>query len=393
MVLIFESHPVQYKAPVYQRLQKLRPNAFRVVYYSDCSLRGYRDREFGATVAWDAPLLAGYENIILNNERGVPLQGFVSLTGRGIFRLLQREKPRAVLLSQFLYQADLVTYLSCLWLRIPIWIRHETQDEAFQRPAWKKLLRDALYRLAYQPLDHAFYIGQLNREHLLRHGVHPERMSFSPYCVVSPADGMTQEIKQGRRDRIREQLGIATGETLVLFSGKLIEKKNPGLILQALQRMPSNEARRFQIVFVGSGDLEGSLKSLATPFSSRVHFTGFVNQSKITDYYLAADILVLPSRKAGETWGLVVNEALQAGCSVIMTDAVGCHREFEEWERARVIPEGDVEMCARAMRDLASFPRAFDWCAKSMELYSVAAAAEAISRQIAKVEGAFAELQ
>jgi len=30
--------------------------------------------------------------------------------------------------------------------------------------------------------------------------------------------------------------------------------------------------------------------------------------------------MVLPSRRAGETWGLVVNEALQAGCAVIVSE-------------------------------------------------------------------------
>ncbi len=60
MILIFDSHPVQYKAPVYQCLQKMRPDAFRVIYASDCSVRGHQDREFGTRVSWDVPLLAGY---------------------------------------------------------------------------------------------------------------------------------------------------------------------------------------------------------------------------------------------------------------------------------------------------------------------------------------------
>ena len=38
-------------------------------------------------------------------------------------------------------------------------------------------------------------------------------------------------------------------------------------------------------------------RSLAAPS----HFAGFVNQSELVDWYLAADILVLPSRQAGET--------------------------------------------------------------------------------------------
>jgi glycosyltransferase involved in cell wall biosynthesis len=388
MVFIFESHPVQYKAPVYQRMQQLKPNAFEVIYVSDCSVRGYRDREFGEVVTWDTPLLSGYPHRVLHNERGTPLRGFRSLTGKGIYRLLQDERPRAMLFSQFLYEADLTAYLSCLALGIPIWIRYETQDEAFRRPPWKTALRGMLYRLIYRGVSHAFYPGDLSREHLLRHGIRPENMSFSPYCVISPAAALSGAARQERRDALRSQLGVTPNETMVLFSGKLIEKKNPGLILHALQQIGPRERNRFKIVFVGSGKLEEQLRSMAQPLAAQVQFPGFVNQSKITDYYLASDILVLPSRQAGETWGLVVNEALQAGCGVVMTKAVGCHREFGAWERVRVIDNEDAAACARALEELARFPRSFDWCEVEMRRYSVAAAAEAILRQVEKIEQA-----
>ena len=164
MVFIFDSHPVQYKAPVYQRMQTLGPDLFRVIYVTDCSLRGYRDQEFGQTVAWDTPLLAGYQYQILNNERGVPLRGFRSLTGRGVYQLFRNERPRAVIISQFIYEADLVAYLSCLLLGIPVWIRQETQDEAFRRPPWREMARSIFYRVAYSSVNHAFYFGELNFE-------------------------------------------------------------------------------------------------------------------------------------------------------------------------------------------------------------------------------------
>lgn len=382
MVFIFESHPVQYRAPLYQCMQKLGPDSFRVIYFTDCSVRGHRDREFGELVAWDTPLLSGYPHVILSNERGVPLDGFRSLTGRGVYALLRRERPRAVIFSQFLYEADLVAYLSCLALGIPIWLRHETQDEAFRRPAWKERLRSVLYRVAYYPVKHAFYIGRLNREHLVRHGLSTDRLSFAPYGVSTPASDLSSEAKQKRRDALRTKLGLAPAATLVLFSGKLIEKKNPRLILQALPLLSSGKGERFEVAFVGSGELAGALETMAAAFPGRVHFTGFVNQSEITDYYLAADILVLPSRRAGETWGLVVNEALHAGCAVVMTEAVGCHREFGDWERVRVIREGDAGGCAEAIRELSKFPRSFDWCAQQMEPYGVRAAAEAMIRPI-----------
>ena len=377
-LLVFDSHPVQYKAPVYQQLARLKPGAFKVVYATDCSVRGHGDKEFGQVVAWDTPLLDGYEHIVLNNERGVPLQGFRSLTGRGVFKLLKHERPGAVLISQFLYEADLVTYLSCLALRIPIWIRHETQDEAFQRSGLKGFVRSLAYRVIYRGVSHAFVIGQLNREHLLRHGMKEERLTSAPYCVDSTIPAMSAEARSMIRQEVRAKLGVKSDETLVLFSGKFIPKKDPGLVLEAFGLLSPMRREAAKVVFLGSGALMEDLKREAVRFEGRVIFTGFVNQREIPGYYLAADMLILPSRRMGETWGLVVNEALHAGCGVIMSDAVGCHREFGAWERVRVIKEGNAPACAKAIEELAGLPRSFDWCAKAMERYSVQAAAAAI---------------
>jgi glycosyltransferase involved in cell wall biosynthesis len=384
MIFIFDSHPVQYKAPVYQRLAQLRPGTFRVIYATDAPVRGHRDVEFGTMVTWDTPLLEGYDQVVLGNERGTPLHGFRSLTGRGIFELLRRERPSVVVISQFLYEFDLATYLACRRLGIPIWIRQETQDEAFVRPAWKTLLRGLAYRFAYAGVSHAFYFGELNREHLLRHGVPAARMTRAPYCTAPPAEVATQQLW---REKLRAKLGIQPEEALLLFSGKLIEKKNPRLVLEAFRLLSAEEQARFRVVFVGSGPLAEGLRLRAAEFQDRVHFAGFVNQSEIFQYYAAADLLVLPSQRAGETWGLVVNEALQAGCGVIMTQAVGCHREFGDWERVRVIGIGDARACAGAMRELARFPRSLTWCAEAMKAYSVEATAQALARQFDTVTG------
>ena len=381
-LLIFDSHPVQYKAPVYQCLAVLRPHSFKVIYATDCSVRGYTDKDFASRVAWDTPLLEGYDYQVLNNEHGTPLSGFKSLTGRSIFSLLRREHPQAVLISQFLYQSDLVAYLSCVALHIPVWIRHETQDEAFPRPRRKAQLRWLAYRLIYSFVSHAFYIGTLSREHLLRHGFSERQLSFAPYCVSTPISAMAEMEKSALRRKVREQHGVAENETLLLFSGKLIEKKNPGLLLEALKAMATAQRARSKVVFVGSGGLENDLRKKAADYPGQVIFTGFVNQREMPGYYLAADVLVLPSRRMGETWGLVVNEALHAGCGVVMTDAVGCHREFGSWERVRVIKDGDAAACAKAISGLAAIPRSFNWCARQMESYSVEAAAAAIAAKL-----------
>jgi glycosyltransferase involved in cell wall biosynthesis len=381
MILIFETHPIQYKAPIYQRLQQLRPGSFRVIYGTDGSMRDGLDPEFGRKVTWDVPLLDGYPHTVLGNQKGPTLQGIRSLSGRGIFNLLRKEKPQAVLVAPFLFEFDITVFLCCVLLRIPIWIRVETQDEAIVRPKWKGDVRTAFYWLAYKFVSHAFFIGILNRDHLMRHGIKPERMTLAPYAspLVLPADNAA---KQKLRDETRARLGIAPDQTLLLFAGKLIDKKNPALILAALALMAPDLAKQIRVVYVGSGELEQQLRREAEKFPGQVQFAGFINQSEMPAYYLAADILALPSRRMGETWGLVVNEALSAGAGVILSVAVGSSRDFGKSERVRVIPDNSANACAQAIMGLMKMPRSFDANKELLEPYTIEEAAQAIAAKI-----------
>jgi hypothetical protein len=92
-LLVFDSHPVQYRVPVWQLMERYNPGCLYVVYASDCSVRGHTDKEFGKKVAWDEPMLTGYSNTILNCEKGEPLSSWGSLTGKGVQEMIDKIKP------------------------------------------------------------------------------------------------------------------------------------------------------------------------------------------------------------------------------------------------------------------------------------------------------------
>jgi hypothetical protein len=141
MLAIFESHPVQYRAPVYEALQRLVPGSFHVFYATDVSVRKDGGVGFGKTATWDVPLLEGYPNTFLDQERGTNLDDFRSLHGRGLSRIFATHRPKAILQTQFLYEYDFGVFLQARIRRIPIWIRLETQDQASPRSRGKALIR------------------------------------------------------------------------------------------------------------------------------------------------------------------------------------------------------------------------------------------------------------
>jgi glycosyltransferase involved in cell wall biosynthesis len=381
-LFIFESHPVQYHAPVYRKLHRLcqerGSGSVRVIYGTDITLRGHFDKGFAETLAWDEPLTQGYPVGVLNAENGVPLDGFNSLTGRGIHSLLRRERPDAVMLTGLAYRFDWCAYFFSLWLNIPIWIRTETQDQAFVRGSLKSLLRGWLYRLAYSPIKKALVIGRLNAEHYRNHGLGAVRHVRSPYCVVDRFGRLTEQETKACREQARKEAGFSS-ERVLLFCGKFQPKKFPDALLEALAGMTAEERTGFGVLYVGSGELEELLRLKARSLPEvKVCFAGFKNQTELPPYYLASDVLVLPSRQMGETWGLVVNEALLAGRRVIVSRFAGCHADFYEAPGVTVF-DGSVKGLVQALRHLPRVPPPGAQ-QQFMQQYSVSAAAEGLAK-------------
>jgi glycosyltransferase involved in cell wall biosynthesis len=386
ILLVFDSHPVQYRVPVWQAIELIQPSVIHVVYATDCSIKGHTDKGFGIPIVWDQPLLEGYSYTILNTENGKPFSGWKSLTGKGVRNIIERIQPDVILLTGFNYKYDWVAFNCARRKKIPLWLRCETQDEASHRSKLKALVRSLIYRVFYRRINKIFYIGNLNRQHYIKHRVKPSSLLPAKYCTPNRFKGMTDLQKLDLRLFARNNAQVNDSTILIGFSGKLIPKKNPGILFDMLPQLSEELRSKIFLYFIGSGELEHQISKQAenalTKYGVKTHFTGFVNQSEIASHYLAMDILVLPSRRMGETWGLVANEAMQAGCSVIVSDAVGCSADFKNWERFAVFPEGNIGALAEWVVKFAKLERNFNWAGLLLEDYSVEASALSLVKSL-----------
>src|ERR1035441_2886345 len=94
---VIETHPVQYNAPVYRELQRNWGIPVTAIYGSDFSVAGYRDREFGATFAWDTDLLSGYSSRFLDRVVDGGAVSDTEVSAHGLRDALRRAKPNAVM--------------------------------------------------------------------------------------------------------------------------------------------------------------------------------------------------------------------------------------------------------------------------------------------------------
>jgi len=116
--------------------------------------------------------------------------------------------------------------------------------------------------------------------------------------------------------------------------------------------------------------------------AASVRTAGFLNQTELPAAYAAADLFVLPSAYH-ETWGLVVNEAMNFDLPVVVSDKVGCGADLVEPGRnGSVVAHDDTAQLADAIGRLvadADMRRRFG--ARSGEIvarYSIEACADGI---------------
>jgi glycosyltransferase involved in cell wall biosynthesis len=391
MLAIVETHPIQYHAPVYRTLQGKYGIPTTAIYGSDFSVAGYRDREFGVDLAWDTDLLSGYNQVFLSRVSQGGARNFEEVSTRGLDSALCKVAPKMALIVGYSPRFNRSAFYEVLRAGYPILFRGETTDHARSRNPVKAFMRDAFLRMCYRRSARLLYIGRHSYRHYKRLGCPDEKLVFSPYCVdISPFE-TDDNARSVMRPMMRQSLNLSEEQIVLLFSGKLSHRKGPDLILQAVKQLPPDVREKTNIVFLGSGQLRGELERLAQdPPRVKVFFPGFQNQTRLSGFYHAADLLILPSRE-GETWGLVVNEALHHGLPCVVSEAVGCAPDIVEADVTGMVFEaGSSQSLASALQRAFSLIGRNDArrnCRQKVSGYSVENAAKGIAEAYWQVAG------
>src|SRR5205814_2296657 len=105
------------------------------------------------------------------------------------------------------------------------------------------------------------------------------------------------------------------------------------------------------LLMVGSGELEGEVRALASSDPERFRVLPFQNQSRMPIVYRLGDLFVLPSA-FGETWGLAVNEAMACGKPVLVSDRVGAAADIVDNSCGRVFSWLDLSSLPATLTEL-----------------------------------------
>jgi glycosyltransferase involved in cell wall biosynthesis len=350
-IAVLNSHPIQYFAPLYRYLNASYDVEVTALYLSDYSIRGEKDAGFGQVVKWDIDLLQGYDFHFVRQAAkiGTP-HGFFSVVAPDLWNTIRSGKFDVLWLHGHNLAANHVAFASAKSIGMPILMRCETHL-GLVRSKVKTAIRRPLLGAFYKSFDGFLAIGSANKAFYLSMDVPNEKITVVPYTVDNERFTSMSQLTVEERKALRREINISESRPAILYASKFMRRKHPDDLLRAAQTLVA-EGLEFDLVMVGSGEMEAELKAMAKRLGlSNAVFPGFINQQKLPRIFGACDIFVLPSED--EPWGLVVNEAMCAGLPIIASSEVGCVSDLLcEGENGYSFTTGDIDGLAAALRSL-----------------------------------------
>ena len=345
------THPIQYQAPLLRYLAQSNEIDLEVFFLSDFSLHAHYEQAFNHTFKWDVALTDGYAwevlpRVFLGASR--PLRPWWPVSA--LRRRLREGRFDAVWVHGWGHSAYVRPFekrrrsacrCCCVENHCPTQQRRTLRRNSATRsvidcssgsPDFYASARATVIFINSSAL------GKIGSFRCLtplttrssnpcaqRYGHSANRFAVRSVCCGAPGDSVRREVhhREGaRRTSVRVRPGLRQ------------IRRGLGAISAVRRRRPP--ARRARSARLGDA----------------VRFLGFRNQSELPALYDLCDVFALPSRF--EPWGLVVNEAMNAGRPVIVSDRVGAAADLvEDGVNGFVYPSGDLgALASRLIRDL-----------------------------------------
>lgn len=309
-LVVLQTHPIQYYAPVYRELSARDNLNLVVIYLTDSGAREYFDPGFNRLVKWDIDLLAGYCSEVINPGLELADASFFDRSSSKLFGMLRAKKPDYILLYGY---SSLMNWVAWCYARLAgakmlymsdSNVRTEAVGGIFQR-----MVKHLCVRSFFSGIYRFLYCSDANAQYLMKYGAPQKRMVWSPFAI---------EVR-----RFTQTDTGADREYDFIWIGKFIELKRVQDYLQSLENLKTS-GTLFRALLVGDGPSKSLVSEVAEKLVQQgfLDVKGFANQSEVPALLGASSTLIFTSES--ESYGLMATEAAAAGCALIVADNIGC---------------------------------------------------------------------
>lgn len=174
--------------------------------------------------------------------------------------------------------------------------------------------------------------------------------------------------------KIRENYRISSDGKIILFMGRLIKRKGCEILIDSFKKMVCLNEKLYLLICGDGEELQILQSKVKRESIKNVIFAGAISPNIRSAYYEASDVFVLPSYSLNgtiEAWGLTINEALECGLPVVVSDAVGAAYDLSDGKCCIMIHENDSESIRIAINKILSEKDLSEYCKQRYSFFSV----------------------
>jgi glycosyltransferase involved in cell wall biosynthesis len=218
---------------------------------------------------------------------------------------------------------------------LPVFVQRETPKRIYDTIVGHRILSDANRLIA---------VSSFEAEQYAEAGVAPDTIR-----VVLNGMDLSEYSALPARGQLRGRLGIPDGTPIILYLGRLHQRKGIDHLIKAFAKLRQKQ-RKALLIIAGPDDGElANLQELVTHLGLRDHvcFTGPLYAHDKLSAYVDANVLVSPA--VHEIFGLVPFEALMCGTPVVVADDSGSGQLIGDAKAGYLVSYGDLEALSEAL--------------------------------------------
>ncbi len=169
----------------------------------------------------------------------------------------------------------------------------------------------------YGKFDSLIGVSTKARNYFKQPGMLPQMPSIIIPNAIDKEKFQKQHISEEQKKALRQSYGIKDDEIMMLFVGRIGEEKRVFELLQVCQNVIKKNSR-IKMIFVGNGPAFEEIKTKAQEQISEktVIFPGFIEWTKVSEYYESADIFITAS--LSEMHSMTILEAQLSGLPIVV---------------------------------------------------------------------------
>lgn len=220
-------------------------------------------------------------------------------------------------------------------------------------PRWSSGFKDFLVRLRAELRFVPFYLATRLVNHFV---TGPETMKdyFSrefgvnekkTIVLYNDIDAVHYQQVRRKADKraIRKKLGLSPEKKVVLFVGRVSQFKGGANIIPIAEKVFAFDDAVFLVLgIVYLNEVKEEI--ISKKLEDRIRLLGAVPNSEIADYYLSADVFIMPSESEG--FPRVLLESMACGLPFVAFDVGGVKDIVVPEQLDFVVPRGDIDLFA-----------------------------------------------